>query len=484
MLFTDPTFLLIFLPVLLGLYFLCVSLTPGRAKSGARDLTWPNWVLLAGGIVFYAYGAGAFAWVIVAAIAFNYGMAHAIDRAREPVLLTIAVAGNVVLLGIFKYAMPIAMEVPTLSPLNGRGLAVPQLLVPFGLSVFTLHAISYLIDVYRRDAVPHRHPAQAALYLLFFPVLIAGPILHYRDLTRQIEHRLVGMAAFAYGVRRFVIGLGKTVLIANTLAVPADMIFALPAAELATAHAWLGIICFTLQIYFDLSGYSDMAIGIGRMLGFRLPDNFRGPYVADTLHDFWRRWNITLVAWFRTYPALRLDGAGNGPAHTGRHVLTLFLFVGLWHSPGWNAVVWGLYHGTVVVVERLGLAATVARLPALLRHVYVLLVVMLGWVVFRTETLPGTLLYLQALAGLNTAVIEAPALPVTTTVWVALAVGVIGSAPLVSWLSRWRVMLDAVTTSVLMVASTTSRFTWRRGSDVVDALPRRRRGPKNGPRRP
>ena len=482
MLFTDPTFLLIFLPVLLGLYFLGVSLTRGDAKSGSRDLTWPNWVLLAGGIVFYAYGAGAFTWVIVAAVAFNYGMAHTIDRTREPVLLTIAVAGNVVLLGIFKYAMPIVMEITTPSPLNGRGLTVPQLLVPLGLSVFALHAISYLMDVYRRDAVPHRNPAQAALYLLFFPVLIAGPIVRYRDLTRQIEHRLVGMAAFAYGVRRFVIGLGKTLLIANTLAVPADVIFALPASELATAHAWLGIICFTLQIYFDLSGYADMAIGISRMLGFRVPDNFHEPYVADTLHDFWRRWNVTLVAWFRTYAALPLDGDRNRPVHTGRHLLTLFLLVGLWHSPGWNVVVWGLYHGTVMALERHGLYATVTRLPVPLRHAYVLLVVMLGWVLFRTETLPGTLLYLQALAGLNTAESEAPALPVTTAVWVAMAVGVIGSVPLVSWLSRWRVTLDAVTTSVLMVASTTSRFTWRRGSDVVDALPRRRRGPGTPPK--
>ena len=476
MLFTDPTFLLIFLPLLLGLYFTSIWLSnPGPQKS-VRELTRANWVLLAACAGFYAYGGGPFTWVIVSAIAFNHGMAHAIDRTRRPLLLALSVAGNFALLGILKYAMPVVD-----TTLDAGAFAVPQLLVPLGLSIFALHATSYLMDVYRGAAAPHRSPLHATIYLLFFPLLIAGPIVRYRDLDKQLSHRIVGMAAFAYGVRRFVIGLGKTLLIANTLAVPADVIFMLPATQLGTAHAWVGVTCFTLQVYFVLSGYADMAIGIGRMLGFRLPDNFRGPYVADSLHEFWRRWNVTLIGWLRTYATLSLDTDRDGRMRSGGHLLMLFLLVGLWHSPGWNVVGWGLYHGIVVALERIGLGATLNRLPALLRHAYVLLVVMLGWVVFRTDSVADTMLFLQALGGLNATATTAAELPLTTTVLIALGLGAIGSAPLISWLSRWRVMLDAITTSLLMVVSTTSRFAWRRGSDVVDALPRRRRDPESRP---
>ena len=487
--FTDLGFILRFLPILFALYFLSVSFA-SRVGRGRRNFGGANMVLLAGSIVFYADAAGTFTWLIITAVVLNYGTAHAIARAlrlnagqpdapvaattrpRGPAgpvpeaLLTFGVWGNVMLLGVSKYALP--------PPLLERFFAVPQLLVPLGLSFFMCHAISYLVDVYRRDAVLHKNPVQTALYLLFFPLLIAGPIVRYRDMSAQLVHRQVGMAAFAYGVRRFAIGLGKVWLISNTLAVAASAIFAQPAGDLSAASAWLGVACFSLQIYFDLSGYADMAIGLGRMFGFRISENFRWPYGADTLLEFWRRWNISLVGWFRAYVALPLDGNRDGRPPVFWRLLTLFVLVGLWHGPGWSVLVWGLYHGTVVVLERAGLAATVARLPALLRHAYLLLVVMVGWVFFRTETVREALLFLQAMAGLN-APAAAPALPVTPVLWLALAAGVVGSVPLPG-LSRWTVTLDSMTTSALMIVSTSVVFTWRSAARVFNLLTGRGRG--------
>ena len=501
MLFTDSTFLFLFLPTLLALYFLGVSLTTRDSRRDrSRNLSAANGVLLVGSAVSYAAGGGAYSWLIAAAISFNYGIARAIGRAQEArdpdpltpsdeepphgsatstgpeTLVAIAVIGNIALLGIFKYANPTSgIFDPTLPALNERPVAVPQLLAPLGLSFVTCHAISYLVDVNRREAVPYKNPVQTALYLLFFPLLIAGPIVRYRDLSAQFTHRRIGMAAFAYGVRRFAIGLGKTLLIANTLAVPSDAIFAMPANELSAAHAWLGITCFTLQIYFDLSGYADMAIGLGRMLGFRLPENFRWPYAADTVHEFWRRWNITLLGWVDAYVALSLDVKGDDRVRVGRNLLTLFLLIGLWYGPGWNVVIWGLYHGTFVLFERFGLAAVVGRLPAPLRHAYLLLMVMFGWGIFRTETLPSALVFLSALAGLNTRALGGAPLPMTPVLWAAVAAGCLGSVPLLPWLSRWRVTLDAMTTSALMLGSTAWIFSWRQATRVFDRLARRKR---------
>ena len=479
MLFTDPSFLLLFLPILLALYFLAVSVTHRIGRTGTRQGAVANWVLLAGCLVFFVRGAGAFAWVISGAIAFNVWMARLVDRARQgrEAFFIVAVVGNVALFGICKYA-PSAFDI--LAPSTGeRMLAVPQLLFPFGLSFFVLHAISYVADVYRFEGKVRPRLHQTVAYLLFFPVLVAGPIVRYRDLSSQLNRRRVGMSTFAYGVRRFAIGLGKTFLIGRTLAAQADAAFALPAGELSSTHAWLGATCFTLQIYFELSGYADMAVGLGRMLGYRLRENFRWPYVASTLHEFWQRWNISLFEWLRTYTGLRLEGHSTVWVHV-QSVLALMLLVGLWHGPGTNVMAWGLYHGTFLAAERVGLATIVTRLPPLIRHGYLLLVVLSGWVLFRTETLRDALVFLQALAGLGDTVPQPSPLVVTPVVWMALVAGVMGSAPLVAWLSRWRVMLDAVTTSVLMLASTTSIFTWRRGADVVDAARRRRERDSSG----
>jgi alginate O-acetyltransferase complex protein AlgI len=434
---------------------------------------------------------------MLGSIAFNYSMAIAVDRARGSTgspragtppesggraarrSLAVAVAVNLTVLGIFKYANFFADNVNALAgAVNLPRVEVPHVLLPIGISFFTFHAISYVVDVYRRDATAQKSPVHAALYLLLFPQLIAGPIIRYRDIADQLARRIVSLEDFAAGVRRFVIGLAKKVLIANLVAGPADRIFAMPFAELSAAHAWLGIVCYTLQIYFDFSGYSDMAIGLGRMFGFRFPENFRWPYIADSVQEFWRRWHISLSTWFRDYLYIPLGGNRVSPARRYRNLVTVFFLCGLWHGASWNFVIWGLWHGAFLVIERVtfnrgdrGARGATQRTGFLSwpiwPHVYTMLVVMVGWVFFRAETLPGAVAFLKAMSG------AAAAAPTPYTVWwyltpelwLALAAGAIGSAPWVPALSArlarverprlaWSVdLLGTATLMALLVAS-------------------------------
>ena len=387
-------------------------------------------------------------------------------------LLTIAVTGNVLLLGTVKYAFPTALGLGAADPPSGSVFAAPQLLVPLGLIVITCHAVSYLVDVYQHRAVAYRNPLTAALYLMFLPTLIAGPILRHGEVAGQFLDRQVGLAAFSYGVRRLAVGLGKVFLIAGTLAGPTDIIFALPPGQVGLADAWVGAVCFSLQIYFDFSGYSDMAIGLGRILGFRLPENFKWPYAADTLHEFWRRWNISLMQWLRLYVGFSVEGRRSGASTLTGRLMMLFVLIGLWHGPGWNVVRWGLFHGIGVTIERFFLAALVGRLPAWIRHAYLIVLVVIGWVFFRTETTWAGVQFVGALAGLNDSARQLTLPSLTSIQWAALVCGAIGAVPLLSWLSRWVVTVDAMATSAMMLVSTTVVFTWRTGARVFAVLAR------------
>jgi alginate O-acetyltransferase complex protein AlgI len=462
--------------VLLGLYFL---------KGSREHASYGNWLLLVASVLFYAKGGGAFTWLMLGSIAFNYWMAIAVDRAHGGRAarrwLAFAVAVNLTVLGIFKYANFFAENVNALAGTLGLPrVDVPHVLLPIGISFFTFHAISYVVDVYRRDATAQKSPVHAALYLLLFPQLIAGPIIRYRDIADQLARRIVSLDDFACGIRRFVIGLAKKVLIANVVAGPADRIFAMPFAELSAAHAWLGIVCYTLQIYFDFSGYSDMAIGLGRMFGFRFPENFRWPYIADSVQEFWRRWHISLSTWFRDYLYIPLGGNRVSPARRYRNLITVFFLCGLWHGASWNFVIWGLWHGAFLVVERViskSPGHQVARSPIaqpsgvrawpIWGHLYTLAVVMIGWVFFRAETLSGALAFLKAMAG-ATAAAPTPYTVwwyLTPELWLALAAGMVGSAPWVPALSArlarverprlaWGVdLLGTATLMALLVAS-------------------------------
>jgi alginate O-acetyltransferase complex protein AlgI len=417
--FTEPSFLFLFLPALLALYFL-----------KRPHASYANLLLLGASVLFYATGGGAFTWLMLGSIAFNYRMAILVARHRSKRLLGVAVAVNLIVLGVFKYANFVAGNVNALMlALNAEPFPVPQVLLPIGISFYTFHAISYVVDVYRGHATAQKSPVHAALYLLLFPQLIAGPIIRYREIAGQLAVRSVRLEDFACGVRRFIVGLGKKVLIANTVAVPAVAIFAIDPAQLTAAHAWLGIVCYTLQIYFDFSGYSDMAIGLGRMFGFRFPENFRWPYAADTVQEFWRRWHISLSTWFRDYLYVPLGGNRVPPARMYGNLVLVFFLCGLWHGASWTFVIWGLYHGAFLVAERLGLAAAIRRLWTPLRHGYLMVVVMVGWVFFRADTLAGAVAFLGAMFGMSGASPTPFSVGwyLTPELYVALIAGAIGS---------------------------------------------------------
>jgi alginate O-acetyltransferase complex protein AlgI len=285
------------------------------------------------------------------------------------------------------------------------------------------------------------------LYLLVFPQLIAGPIVRYRQIAGQLAERRTTLEDFSCGVRRFIVGLGKKMLIANTLAGPADRIFGMPAGELTAAHAWLAVICYTLQIYFDFSGYSDMAIGLGRMFGFHFPENFNYPYIAQSVQDFWRRWHMSLSAWFRDYVYIPLGGNRTATSRMYFNLVLVFFLCGLWHGANWTFVIWGLFHGLFLVIERIGLAERLTRIPRPVRHAYLLGVVMTGWVFFRAETLGSAVAMLGAMAGGAGQIPTAytPSWFLTPEVTVALVAGVIGATPVMAALSRWRDTVHAGT---------------------------------------
>jgi alginate O-acetyltransferase complex protein AlgI len=464
-LFTEPTFLFLFLPVLLALYFV-------RRVHAA----YANWLLLVASILFYAKGGGGFTWLMLGSITFNYWMAIAVDRARQTsderarLIVGLAVTVNLVVLGWFKYASFFAQNVDALLRAAGTpGFAVPEVLLPIGISFYTFHAISYVVDVYRRQATAQKSPVHAALYLLLFPQLIAGPIIRYKEIADQLARRVVTLDDFATGVRRFIIGLGKKVLIANIVAVPADGIFALPASHLPGPYAWLGIVCYTLQIYFDFSGYSDMAIGLMRMFGFRILENFNYPYIARSIREFWRRWHISLSNWFRDYLYVALGGNRRGRVREYANLVIVFLLCGLWHGASWPFVLWGAWHGVFLVLERAGFGRVLER-SRILAHAYALVVVMLGWVLFRCDTLAHAGGYYAALAGFAAGDPLRHPLgrwldPLTVT---TLIVAIVLAAPVAPMLARWRdrvatgsggvgtavMTLDVAGVGVLLLAAT------------------------------
>jgi alginate O-acetyltransferase complex protein AlgI len=439
MVFSSPLFLFLFLPLVLLGYLL----------AGPRGR---NLLLLAASLLFYAWGEEVLVLVMIGSILVNHALAVWIQASRgrpgARAALALAVVANIGCLGVYKYAGWLWDSLAALLTLLGAPPDVlgarPQIELPIGISFFTFQALSAVIDVYRGDAVS-RSPLNFALYVACFPQLIAGPIVRYKDVVEQLERRRVTLDSFAYGVRRFVVGLGKKVLIANVLAVQADAIFALPASELGFDVAWLGVVCYALQIYFDFSGYSDMAIGLGRMFGFVYLENFLHPYASRSVTEFWRRWHISLSTWFRDYLYIPLGGNRLGPRRTYFNLLVVFLLCGLWHGAAWTFVAWGLFHGLFLVLERVGLLRWLERSPPLLRHAYLLLTVMVGWVFFRCETLPGALAYLRAMFApeIPSSALHPAALYLEPATALALLAGALGSVPWLPRLAEWRERMRA-----------------------------------------
>ncbi len=389
MVFSSPIFLFYFLPCLIGLYFL----TPRAAK---------NVLLLFASLLFYAWGEDFYVLLMLVSIGINYvfGMLIArgitAERARSALVgLSVGVALNLSILIAFKYANFLVDNINVLLEL----LSLPSwdlgdIHLPLGISFFTFQAISYLIDIYRKEIAAQKNLIRLGLYISLFPQLIAGPIVRYKNIAQEIGSRTVSASLFLSGAERFSLGLAKKMLIANPLGAVVDIIFSAPIESIPTHIAWLGILLYALQIFFDFSGYSDMAIGLGRMFGFRFLENFNYPYIARSLQDFWRRWHISLSSWFRDYLYIPLGGNRISPFRTYLNLCMVFLLCGIWHGASWNFLVWGAFHGLVLVIERLGLARLLTVLWRPVQHIYLILIVLVSWVFFRAENLGDAVAYL------------------------------------------------------------------------------------------
>jgi alginate O-acetyltransferase complex protein AlgI len=376
--FNTPIFLFLYLPIVLLIYF-CIN---PRFK---------NLFLLLASLFFYAWDKPSGIFILLLSIVSNYIFGLLIGSKREhrslaQLILAVAIIINLSLLIYYKY---INLFVSTLNQglsLTGSGpITFPVVALPIGISFFTFHGLSYLIDIYRGDTIAQKSFIRVALYISLFPQLIAGPIIRYKNIAGQLIERIHTQAQFAEGVRRFIAGLGKKVLIATPLAYVADQIFALSASDMTFALAWTGIICYTFQIFFDFSGYTDMAIGLGKMFGFDFPENFNFPYAAQSIKDFWRRWHMSLSAWFRDYLYVPLGGNRQGIIRTKLNLLVVFFLVGLWHGASWAFVVWGLWHGAFLILERTAFGLVLEKMWRPLRHAYAMLVVVTGWVFFRSS---------------------------------------------------------------------------------------------------
>ena len=375
MLFSSLIFLWYFLPIVVLLY----HLIPGIRSRNA--------FLLAASLFFYAWGEPEYIVLMVFSIALNYGFGIIVSRKRSKLILAMCIGVNLALLGYFKY-FNFGIELVN-AILPGNPLSMREIALPVGISFYTFQALSYVIDVYRGDIQVQRNPWKLALYISFFPQLIAGPIVKYHDIAKQLESRSVSWTKMAYGIKRFTYGLGKKVIFANTFAAIVDLVLERNnQVYMSTGLAWFAIALYALQIYYDFSGYSDMAIGLGKLFGFDFMENFNYPYLSGSVREFWRRWHISLSTWFKEYVYIPLGGSRKGNMRTYVNLFVVFLVTGLWHGAGINFVLWGAYYGIFLVAERLFLGKLLEKNPwPVFNHLYTMAVVLVGWVMFRIEEL-------------------------------------------------------------------------------------------------
>lgn len=422
MAFSSIPFLCAFFPVVAVLYYL----TPSTKLK--------NCFLIAVSLLFYAYGEGIYVLLLFACVCFNYLAARLIECSKKgkKMLLVLAVVSNLGVLGVYKYA---GMITEAVNRITNLGIPVPAIHLPLGISFFVFQALSYVVDVYRGTVKADKSFVRILLYISFFPQLIAGPIIKYHDIAEQLDRRELSVERTCRGIRRFIVGLSKKVLISNTMGLAADYVFSLQYGELGMLLAWLGAIAYLFQIYFDFSGYSDMAIGMGRMFGFDFMENFRYPYAAKSMQDFWRRWHISLSGWFREYLYIPLGGNRKGETRTWFNRLLVFFFTGLWHGANWTFVVWGLFHGMFLMLETVFPRMT--KKMGVFRHVYVLLVVCVGFVIFRAESMGQAWMMLGIMftkTGWTPAIAAATASVCDRLFLCMIPVAVVCSAPLLEWL--------------------------------------------------
>ena len=422
MVFSSMVFMCIFLPVV----FILHCILPGIRLKNA--------LLLLASVLFYAYGEPVYIILLFVSTLLNYFCACLIESSKyKKLILTLAVICNLGILVVFKYTDFI---LGTVNTLTGLHLPLPQIRMPIGISFFTFQAMSYVIDVYRGTTKAQKNYAKVLLYISFFPQLIAGPIVKYHDIAQEIDNRTQSLEGVSLGIRRFSAGLCKKVLISNTMGLVADQLFGASAGNINAAGAWLGAISYMLQIYFDFSGYSDMAIGLGWMFGFHFKENFNYPYISGSIREFWRRWHISLSGWFLEYLYIPLGGNRKGKFRTVVNKMIVFLCTGIWHGAAVNFLFWGIYHGCFLMLEEYvpWIGRKGSKLKAVFQHIYALLVVCIGFVFFRADTMSQGLFWIKEMfTGFtwNAAAMSFAVQQITPVFLVTLAGALIACCPVI-----------------------------------------------------
>ncbi len=467
MLFSSMVFIYLFLPIVCTLYLLV-----------RKDLQ--NYVLLAASILFYAWGEPSYLVIMLLTIILNYVGANYISRSRNDnhrkAILALTICLNLGMLFYFKY---FNFVIDNINSLFGANFSIIKVVMPIGISFYTFQAMSYLIDVYRGEAEVQRNIYKLALYICLFPQLVAGPIVKYHDVDEQINKRDVTFEKVAYGIKRFIIGLAKKVLIANTLGAVADKIFDQPVEQFDALTAWIGAVAYSLQLFYDFSGYSDMAIGLGAIFGFKFLENFNYPYISKSITEFWRRWHISLSTWFKEYLYIPLGGNRVSKIRNYFNLFVVFLATGFWHGAAWNFIFWGLWHGLFIIFEKItgwhkkegGIFINITH------HVYCILAFVIGWVMFRAESMSYAVDYLKNMFGFVSEHKIAFEMPyyIDNSEILAFVVGIICAMPIFSHMLQidykhkilrslvniWLIILFVVSTSSI-AASTYNPFIYFR----------------------
>jgi len=419
MVFSSVIFIFCFLPLTLAVYYAAFSAGRGKSVSSAdaqqgkatevliqlkQNVTPANIVLLIASLIFYGWGGVKYLALLVCIILANYLLTIGMEKAgrfRKAVFVLILAIdlGNLL---YFKYFNFFADNLQLVLSLFGKELTleIPSIVLPIGISFYTFQIISYVADVYLGSVSVQKDPLKLMLYVTMFPQLIAGPIVRYKDVNEEIDSRRIRGAGIEYGLRRFIIGFAKKVFLANLCGSVADVMFGY-GGQLNTAYSWLGIFCYTFQIFYDFSAYSDMAIGMGRMMGFHFNENFNRPYISESIQEFWRRWHISLSTWFRDYVYIPLGGNRKGQFRTYVNLSIVFLLTGFWHGAAWHYIAWGVYHGAFCIIERLFLKKGLEKLPVFIRRIFTMIVVMIGWVLFRADSVTEAGVYIRNLFSMD-----------------------------------------------------------------------------------
>ena len=375
MLFCSLTFIFIFLPLTLFLYYVVPK----------KHVNIRNFILLIMSLFFYSWGEPKYIFLMLISIIFNYFIGLFIDKFKKykKLILLLGVTINIVLLIYFKY---LGLFVNTFNNIFNQSINVPQIILPIGISFYSFQILSYIIDVYRGTTKVQKNIFTLATYISLFPQLIAGPIVRYETVEKELQQRNENLDNFCNGLRRFVIGFAKKIIIANNAALFVDSVFAKEITGIGTIIMWLTLVAYAIQIYFDFSGYSDMAIGLGKMFGFNFLENFNYPYIAETITDFWRRWHISLSSWFKDYVYIPLGGNRVSLIKNLRNIFIVWLLTGLWHGASWNFLVWGLYYGVILILEKTILKKVLEKTPKVIKHIYSIILILVGWMLFRCES--------------------------------------------------------------------------------------------------